>query len=494
MLAESDIAYVSAAELARRIKIREISPVELVEASIQRIEERNPSINAFVYTGFEEAREAAKRAEDAVVSGSELGILHGVPTALKDLFDFKPGWPSTFGGVRALANFQPDIHCVFAERVEKAGAIILGKCNSPVMGYRGTCDNPVFGPSRNPFDTSRNTGGSSGGSAAAVADGLVPFAEGTDGGGSIRIPAAWCGLYGYKPSFGRVPSVVRPNAFGSTMPFLAEGPLTRSVEDSALVLNALSGYDSRDIFSIDERRDFTADVDRDISGMRIAYSPDFGAYPVDSRIAETVRTAVRAFEEAGAVVEEIDLDIPYDQRELSDLWCRQIMLVNIDAFENFKRNGLDLLADHRADFPDGYLRWAEKVYAMSITELNQDYVMRSAIYDAMQSVYENFDLLITPTLSVMPVKNAEEPGTTVGPSQVNGVEVDEYIGWCMTYFANFTGHPAASIPAGMVEGLPVGMQILGRRYADSDVIAASGAFEKLRPWTDSYNICRTRSL
>lgn len=494
MLADSDIAYVSATELARRIKHREISPVELVEASIQRIEKRNPSINAFVYRGFDDARDDAKRAEAAVGSGDELGPLHGVPTALKDLFDFKPGWPSTFGGVRALKDFTLDMRCIFAERVEKAGAIILGKCNSPVMGYRGTCDNPLFGPSRNPFDTSLNTGGSSGGSAAAVADGLVPFAEGTDGGGSIRIPAAWCGLYGYKASFGRVPSVVRPNAFGSTMPFLAEGPLTRTVEDAALVLNTLSGYDPRDIFSLDERHDFTADVNLDITGMRIAYSPDFGVYPVDPQVRDTVRKAVHAFEEAGATVEEVDIAIPYDQRELSDLWCRQIMLVNVDVFENLKRNGLDLLSDHRDDFPEAYLNWADKVYAMSITELNEDYVMRSAVYDAVQSVYENFDILVTPTLSTMPVKNAEEPGTTVGPSQVDGVEVDELIGWCMTYFANFTGHPAASIPAGMVEDLPVGMQILGRRYGDSDVLAASAAFEKLRPWFDTYTICQSRQL
>ena len=494
MLADADIAYVSAAELARRIKDRKISPVELIEASIGRIEERNPSVNAFVYKGFDDAREAARRAEGAVVSGAELGPLHGVPTAIKDLFDFKPGWPATFGGVRALKDFSIDTHCVFAERIENAGAIILGKCNSPVMGYRGTCDNPLFGPSRNPFDTTRNTGGSSGGSSAAVADGLVSFAEGTDGGGSIRIPAAWCGLYGFKPSFGRVPSVVRPNAFGNTMPFLAEGPLTRTVEDAALVLNSLAGYDPRDVFSLDQKHDFTADVGRNISGMRIAYSPDFGAYPVDPKIAETVKTAVRAFEEAGAIVEEVNIDIPYDQRELSDLWCRQIMLVNVDTFENLKHNGLDLLADHRDDFPEAYLRWADRVYAMSITELNEDYVMRSAVFDAVQSVYQTHDLLVTPTVSAMPVKNADEPGTTVGPSVVDGVEVDELIGWCMTYFANFTGHPAASIPAGLVAGLPVGMQILGSRYGDADVIAASSAFERLRPWFDNYSICRARQL
>lgn len=182
------------------------------------------------------------------MSGDEVGPLHGVPTAMKDLFDFKPGWPTTFGGVRAFENFVADFYCAWAERMEAAGAIIMGKTNSPVMGFRGTCDNYMFGPTRNPFDLSRNSGGSSGGSAAAVADGLLPIAEGTDGGGSVRIPASWCGVYGFKQSYGRVPYTGRPNAFGSIFPFIFEGIISRTVEDAALGLNALSGYDPRDPF------------------------------------------------------------------------------------------------------------------------------------------------------------------------------------------------------------------------------------------------------
>src|SRR3954447_18322519 len=203
MTLTDELAYVPASEVAARIRRRELSPVEVVDAFIARIEARNPSLNAFVYHGFDDARREAKAAEAAVMAGGPLGPPHGVPAAIKDLFDFKPGWPATFGGVRALRDFTVDGYCVFAERVERAGAILLGKTNSPVMGMRGTCDNPLFGPSCNPFDTTRNTGGSSGGSAAAVADGLVPFAEGTDGGGSIRIPASWCGVYGFKASWGR---------------------------------------------------------------------------------------------------------------------------------------------------------------------------------------------------------------------------------------------------------------------------------------------------
>src|ERR671911_2874885 len=171
----------------------------------------------------------------------------------------------------------------FVARIEKAGAIIVGKTNSPVMGSRGTCDNSLFGPSRNPFTPAKNTGGSSGGSAAAVADGLLPLAEGTDGGGSIRIPASWCGVYGYKQSFGRVPFITRPDAFMSLNPFLFEGPITRTVADAALALTALAGYDSRDPFCLQEQVDFRAALDQSVRGWRIAYSPDFGGFPVDGR-------------------------------------------------------------------------------------------------------------------------------------------------------------------------------------------------------------------
>ena len=274
---------------------------------IARIEARNPSLNALVFTAFDEAREGAQEAERALTSGEALGPLHGVPTAIKDLFDFKPGWPATFGGIRALQDFTVPGACTYAERMEAAGAILVGKTNSPVMGFRGTCDNYLFGPSRNPFDTTKNTGGSSGGSAAAVADGLLPLAEGTDGGGSIRIPAAWCGLYGYKASFGRVPYTARPNAFGSLNPFLFEGPLTRTVDDAALALDMLAGYDDRDPFALDDPTGFAGTTRRSITGWRIAYSPDFGVYPVDRRVAAVVERAVRAFEEAGAVVEQVDL-------------------------------------------------------------------------------------------------------------------------------------------------------------------------------------------
>jgi amidase/aspartyl-tRNA(Asn)/glutamyl-tRNA(Gln) amidotransferase subunit A len=427
------------------------------------------------------------------MSGAALGPLHGVPCAIKDLFDFKPGWKATFGGIRALEGFVSDTHCAFAERIEQAGAILIGKTNSPVMGFRGTCDNPLFGPTRNPFDLARNSGGSSGGSAAAVADGLLPLAEGTDGGGSIRIPASWCGVYGYKASFGRVPFFGGPNAFVGTAPFLFEGPITRTVEDAALALTALAGYHPRDPYSLDESVDFGVATRRGIEGWKIAYSPNLDVFPVDRRVAEVVAGAVRAFEEAGAHVEEVEVGIARPQQELSDLWCRLITPGSLHAFEMFKAGGIDLLADHRDDLPPQLLEWLERGRRYSTLDLARDQALRTEIYHAIQGVLNRYDLLVTPTLACLPVENRSD-GDTVGPSAVEGEAVDPLIGWCLTYPINFTGHPAASIPAGLADGLPVGMQIVGRRYADSDVLAASAAFERLRPWRQTYEICAGRPL
>ncbi len=489
------LAYVPAAELASRIRRRELSPVEVLEAFIEGIEARNASLNALVYLGFDDAREAAREAERAVRSGDPLGPLHGVPTAIKDLFDFKPGWPSTFGGVRVFKDNRVDFYCPFAERIEKkGGAVILGKTNSPIMGFRGTCDNYLFGPTRNPFDTRKNSGGSSGGSAAAVADGILPFAEGTDGGGSIRIPSSWCGVFGYKPSFGRVPMVLRPNAFSGVNPFIFEGPIARTVEDATLAMNALSGYDPRDPFSLDENIDFTTALRRSIKGLRIAYTPNWDIFPVDPRVKAVVEKAARLFENAGAHVEEVKIGIQEDQMELGDLWCRLIMPLNIQTFESFKAGGLDLLKDHRKDFPPEYLRWVDEGYTYTALDVERHRQVVSRIYDATQAVFSKYDLIVSPTVSCLPVDNAED-GNTKGPSEIQGVEVNSLIGWCMTYFQNYTGHPAASIPAGMAEGrYPVGMQIVGRRYGDLDVLAASSIFERLQPWHHTYEICRARPL
>jgi len=494
MALSDELAYLDAAEIAARMRQRQLSPVDVVAAFITRIEARNPTLNAFVYRGFEEARAKAKDAEMALTDGRPLGPLHGVPVAIKDLFDFKPGWISTFGGIRAMRNYTANFYCAFAERIEQAGAIILGKTNSPIMGFRGTCDNYLFGPTRNPFNTKKNSGGSSGGSSAAVADGLLPLAEGTDGGGSIRIPASCCNVYGYKASFGRVPCIIRPNAFGADTPFIFEGPITRSVEDAAIALDALSGYHAADPYSLDQATDFKAATRQSIRGWKIAYSPNLDVFPVDTRVADVVGKAVRMFEQAGAHVEEIKVGIKRPQKELSDLWCRLIMPLNLQTLEGFRDSGIDVLKDHRDDLPPEYLYWVEQGLKMSALDFFRDQALRSEIYDTFQAVFDRYQLLLTPTLACLPVDNAAD-GNTKGPDRINGDAVDPLIGWCLTYPVNFTGHPAASIPAGMTsDNLPVGMQIIGRRYADADVLAASAAFERLRPWREAYRICANRSL
>jgi amidase/aspartyl-tRNA(Asn)/glutamyl-tRNA(Gln) amidotransferase subunit A len=480
----------SAAAIAAKISKKQLSPVEAVESAIARIEAHNPKINALVIFGFDDARKAAKAAEAAVMRGVELGPLHGVPIAMKDNFDFKPGWVTTFGGIRALKDYVAKTYCTFAERMERAGAIIVGKTNSPVFGFRGTCDNYLFGPSKNPFDLRRNTGGSSGGSAGAVAAGLLPLCEGTDGGGSTRIPSSWCGVYGYKQSFGRVPLVIRPNAFRGTEPFIFEGPITRTVEDAALAMSVLAGYDSRDPYSIENDVDFIAALRGSVAGKRIAYTRDYGIFPVDRRVTAVVDKAVLALEEAGARVEEVKIGIPRSQRELSDVWCRYIAPHQVSAIEGFKSEGIDLLRDHRDDFPPELLHWNEIGRRLTVTEYLADQAARSEVYDALRTVLDRYDLLVSPTLACLAVENATD-GNTVGPAEINGEAIDRLIGWCMTYLINFIGYPAASVPAGLSEnGLPVGMQIVGKRYADGDVIAASAEFERLRPWMDTYKQCK----
>jgi amidase len=491
MSLSDELAYTTVTELALRIRRRELSPVEVMDATIARIEARNPAINALVFTAFDEARERAKQAEKAVTAGESLGPLHGVPVAIKDLFNYKPGWKATFGGVRALKDFAPDLPCTFVERIEAGGAIVLGMTNSPILGFRGTCDNYLFGPTRNPFNLAKNSGGSSGGSAAAVADGLLTLAQGTDGGGSIRIPSSWCGVFGFKASFGRVPMVGRPNGFAHDAPFLFDGPITRSVEDAALALSVLAGEHRRDPFSLTDQVDFLAATRRDIRGWKIAYSPDFDIFPVDPRVADVVRQALAAFEQAGAHVEEVKVGIKRSQQELSDLWCRLITPLNLQVFEIFKQHGVDLLKDHRDDFPPEYLRWIDQGYRMSALDFFQDQAVRTEVFDAVQDTLGDYDLLVTPTLACLPVDNTDD-GNTMGPKEIEGETVDPLIGWCLTYPINFTGHPAASVPAGLADGLPVGMQIVGRRGADGDVLAASAAFERVRPWRDSYAICAKR--
>jgi len=490
-----DLAWKSVSELALMIRQKKLSPVELMDHTIDRIEKRNPSLNAFVFTAFDEARQRAKEAEAAVTSGAELGPLHGIPSAIKDLFNFKPGWPATLGGIRAMKDFRAPHSSLFVERMEKAGAIFIGRTNAPVLGFRGVTDNYMFGPTGTPFDATRNSGGSSGGGAAAVADGLVPMAEGSDGGGSIRIPASFCGVYGFKAAFGRAPLVFRPDAFTCVDPFIHEGPLTRTVEDAALTMTAQAGYDPRDPYAMPyDDVDWLGATRRSIKGMRVAYTPDFGYYPVDPEVAAVVKDALQAFRDAGAIVDEVEVGIDRPHYEMGELWAKLIMPLNLGALRALKGMGYDLLKDHRDDIQPELLAWLDWGMELKAYDHCEYQAIRTECYDRIQAVMANYDLLVSPTLACLPPENARD-GNTLGPAEVNGEKVERLIGWCMTYLMNFTGHPAASIPAGLAPGnLPVGLQIIGRRWADSDVLAASAAFERARPWHDSYRHCEARPL
>ena len=269
----TELFFMPANELASRIRRRELSPVEVVEAFLRRIDARNAETNAYVTVIHDEALDAARKSEEAVTSGRELGPLHGIPLAIKDLFDFKAGVTTTFGSV-PFKDFVPENSSAVIELLEGAGAIVLGKTNTPEMGHKGVTDNLLFGPTSTPFDLAKNAGGSSGGSAAAVAAGLAPFAQGSDGGGSIRIPASFSGVYGFKASFGRVPSTSRPDAFLSHTPFIHAGPITRTVEDAALMLGAIAVPHPHDPFSLPEQPvDYLTATRGSIDGMRVAYSP-----------------------------------------------------------------------------------------------------------------------------------------------------------------------------------------------------------------------------
>jgi amidase/aspartyl-tRNA(Asn)/glutamyl-tRNA(Gln) amidotransferase subunit A len=468
--------------------------VELVDATLERIHQRNGSITAFVTFEEEYARAQAKEIERRLLAGEDTEPLMGIPTAIKDLGESRPGWRGTLGGIRALKDHVVEGYCKFSESMETCGAIPVGKTNSPTFGFRGTCDNYLWGPTRNPFDLTKNSGGSSGGSAAAVADGLVPFAEGTDGGGSIRIPAAWTNLYGFKGTMGRLARLSRPSVFSATTLFTFEGALSRGVEDTALVMEAMSGHDPRDPMSLADHVDWQGALNGSVQGWKVAYSPDFGVFPVDARVKALCREAAQAFEAAGAHVEEVKVPLDASVEALGDLWCRLQIPGSIVQIERLRQRGIDLMGEHRADLPPELVYWAEYVLGQNVNDVAADNELRTRVYDAVQSVFETHDLLLTPTLACPPVDNATD-GNTMGPGQIDGVPLNRLIGWCLTFFLNFTGHPAASVPAGLIDGrLPTGLQIIGRKFADADVITASAVYEQVRPWKQHYALCAERPL
>jgi amidase/aspartyl-tRNA(Asn)/glutamyl-tRNA(Gln) amidotransferase subunit A len=464
------------------LRERRISAVEAVRAAIQRIERLNPAVNAVVTQTFDLALDAAKDADQRAATGDWLGPLHGVPILIKDLFDFRAGIRNTFG-CRAMADFIPENTVAYIARLEEAGAIILGKTNTPEFGHKGTTDNQLFGPTQCPFDLERNAGGSSGGSAAAVAVGMVPLAQGSDAGGSIRIPAAWCGVVGFKPSYGRVPNTGAPNAFFSHTPFVHAGPLTRTVRDAALMAQVMSGPHADDPFSLpDDGMNLISALEADAGELRLAYSRDLGVFAVEPAVARVVDECVAALRGSGLRIDEINVSLPLDQEELAALWCRQVGVMYLELFDSMAQGGLDLLVKFADAIPQPIHAMVDEARRATALDMHHDDQLRSRVWRAVQSIFAKYDGLLTPTLGALPVPNAAD-GTTLGPESVNGRPVERCIGWCLTHPFNFTGHPAASVPAGQTaEGLPVGLQVVGGRFRDDHVISICRRVEEVRPW------------
>ena len=494
-MAVSDrLETLSAAALGRAVKAGQVSPTQVVDYFARRIEVRNPSLNAFVYTKFQEARDAAKLLERRLAKGEDPGPFAGVPFGLKDFLPSKKGWTNSHGGVRALIQQDP-FDSEFCRAMEAAGGIAIGKTNAPAFAFRGTCDNKLYGPTSTPFAVGYNSGGSSGGSAAAVADGLVPIAEGSDGGGSIRIPAAWCGVFGYKASVGTIPSVCRPDAWAATHPYCFNGGLTRTVEDSAILLNCMARHEPRDPLSLPRTEpDYTGHLNRSLKGWRIGFTPDFGVFPTEPEVAHAVEQAALRFAEAGAVVEPVSFSLRHSALELAECWCRSICVDTAIALALWRQEGLDLVGAHRRELPEEFIFWNERAARGGILDYYAFNCIRTELYDALQTALADFTLIVSPTTSCLPVRNRTD-GNTTGPRSICGQETEPLIGFCQTFFANFTGHPAASVPVGLSQsGLPIGMQLIGRRFRDGDLFAAAAAFERIQPWQALYEVPFSRAL
>jgi Asp-tRNA(Asn)/Glu-tRNA(Gln) amidotransferase A subunit family amidase len=474
-----DLAYYTATELAHLIRRRALSPVELMTSCLDRIERLNPALNAFVTVCGDEAMDAARAAERRVTSGEVLPPLHGLPVAIKDL-DAVAGVRMTLGS-RLFADHVPDRDAAFVTRLKQAGVIVVGKTNTSEFGHKAVVDNLLFGPTHNPFDLAMNPGGSSGGSAAAVAAGLVPLAQGSDGGGSIRVPASMCGVVGMMGSFGRVAEPARPNAFGLLTPSVFFCPLGRTVEDATVMMDAMSGPNPRDPYSLPAGGPrATEGLTRSLRGLRIAYTPDFGGFPVQDEVAAVVRDAIPALIEDGAEVDEIDLVLPCPHGELTDMWRRLTAVRQAEFAHHALGKGMDLLGKHSDLITPEYVDVIKLGAAQSAVDYRVDDALRTKLFDVVADVFDRYDLIVSPVTSVASIAN--NPGGH-GPSEVLGEAVNPLVGWCLTYAFNLTGNPAASVPAGRTAtGMPVGLQIAGRRFEEPTVVAACAAVERRRPW------------
>ncbi len=457
-----DLTYLSAVELRALFERGELSPVEVVEATLRQIELFDSSLNAFVTVTADSALQQARIAESAFGAGEAVPPLAGIPYSLKDLTPTK-GVRTTRGSL-LYQDWIPDEDAPVASRLKHAGGILLGKTNTPAMGWKGDSGNRVAGPTHNPWKKGRTAGGSSGGAAAAVVSGMGPLAQGSDGAGSIRIPASFSGTFGFKPSWGRVPQY--PPSAVEVLSHM--GPITRTVADAALMMTVLAGPDERDRTTIDSDVDFAEAATGDIRGLRIGWSPDLGYVPVASEVRDLCQSAAERFEELGCAVVEFEpgLADPYEE-VVGIIWSTAFAGVHLEDLEDV-RDRLD----------SGLLKVIERGASYTAPQLAAAYQRRNSYYDGWRRLMSSFDLVLTPTLPL----TAFEAGADY-PSTLNG-EPTSFLGWTkFTYPFNITGQPAATVPVGFdSEGLPVGLQIVGRWRADDAVLRAAAAFEQLVPW------------
>ncbi|MCE9666125.1 amidase [Halomonas sp. M5N1S17] len=465
------ITDLSVVELGKLIKEKSVSCCEVTEEFLSRIEKTNPTINAFCDVFYDDALLEAKLADDAISNGSYLTPLHGIPIGLKDLTPIS-GRTTTFGS-RLFKTHKPLKDAILVERLKKCGAIIVGKTNTPEFGHKGITDNLVFGKTRNPWDINKIAGGSSGGSAAAVAAKMVPIAEGSDGAGSIRIPAAMCGVVGFKPSFGRVPDVAGP--FSSTTPFFHNGPITRTVSDSLTFYRAICGEDYRDPFSIPTQRNPQNKSFKSFKGIKIAYSKRLDYFQVSADVSKCIENSISRLTRLGCQVEEVDLGFGLEVEEcFMDLWRFKLA----STYGDLSESELELLDPTVNQLIIEGNKITPMVYGKAI-------MTRERVWNIVSNLFLDYDFLVCPTTSVpaFDINNG-------APNDINGVKINPLIGWFLTYPFNLSGNPAISLPSGMTKsGLPVGMQVIGKRLDDDRVLRFAELFEKETQWeTCDYNI------
>jgi aspartyl-tRNA(Asn)/glutamyl-tRNA(Gln) amidotransferase subunit A len=462
-MADDTLCWMSAADLATAIARRAVSPVEVVDAVLDRIG-RLKGLNAYCLVDAEGARKAARAAERAAMRRrARLGPLHGVPFSVKDLV-LTRGVRTTFG-TPLYRDHVPEEDAPSVARLKAAGAIMLGKTNTPTFGWVGVTDNLLFGATRNPWSRGHTPGGSSGGAGAAAAAGLGPLHIGTDGGGSIRKPAAWCGIFGLKPSYGRV--ALHPH--GAAWSLSHAGPMTRTVRDAALMLTVMAGPDEHDQYSLPSGGvDYVKALGGSLRGLRVACSATLGgiAPAVDPEIRAAAARAARALRAFGCRVEEVEPRWPSPY----DCW-RTTFYGGIAA-------RLLPYLDRKSEIDPGLLSIAEEVKGWPPTRYVQAWFDRLAWWQHPRAFFEKYDLLLSPAVACPPLRLGELFATEIG-----GVKVGRDAGSAFTFPFNLTGQPAASVPCGFTRaGLPIGLQIVGRRFADATVLRASAALERARPW------------